>query len=156
MAIWKLREEGRAVRSQTRYKEREWETEQKQNNFNFHWSIIDSQCWIRFRCIAWFAFFLQIVFHYTFLGGCLVAKLYLTLCDLMDVTPPWMQGSSLHGISKAIIPEWVAISYSKGSSWSMDQTPAWHGDSVPLSHQGSKTNNSWCYKFFVAYLFYVW
>ena len=61
-------------------------------------------------------FILQIVFHYTFLGCCLVAKLYLTLCDLMDVTPPWMPGSSLHGISKARILEWIAISYARGSS----------------------------------------
>ena len=106
--------------------------------------------------VCFFFFFLQIVFHYTFLGGCLVAKLYLTLCDLMDLTPLWMPGSSLHGISKARILEWVAISSSRGSSQSMDQNPAWHGDSLPLSYQGSKTNNSWCYKFFVAYLFYVW
>ena len=36
-----------------------------------------------------------------------------TLCDPMDCSPP---GSSVHGISLARILEWVAISYSRGSS----------------------------------------
>ena len=36
-----------------------------------------------------------------------------TLCDPTDCSPP---GSSVHGISLARILEWVAISYSKGSS----------------------------------------
>ena len=44
---------------------------------------------------------------------CLVAKLCLTLCDLMDCSPP---GSSVHGISQARILEWVGISFSRGSS----------------------------------------
>ena len=33
--------------------------------------------------------------------------------DSMDHSPP---GSSVHGISQARIVEWVAISYSRGSS----------------------------------------
>ena len=37
----------------------------------------------------------------------------LTLCNLMDCSPP---GSSVHGISQARILEWVAISFSRGSS----------------------------------------
>ena len=41
---------------------------------------------------------------------CLVAKLGLILCDLLDCNPP---GSSVHGISQARILEWVAISSSK-------------------------------------------
>ena len=45
---------------------------------------------------------------------CLVAKLCLTLCDLMDCSPP---GSSVHGILQARILERVAISFSRGSSW---------------------------------------
>ena len=36
-----------------------------------------------------------------------------TLCDPMDCCPP---GSSLHGILQARILEWVAISFSRGSS----------------------------------------
>ena len=43
----------------------------------------------------------------------------LTLCDPMDCSLP---GSSLHGILQARILEWVAISFSRGSSQPMDQT----------------------------------
>ena len=43
----------------------------------------------------------------------------LTLCDPMDCSPP---GSSVHGIFQARTPEWVAISFSRGSSWTRDQT----------------------------------
>ena len=37
----------------------------------------------------------------------------------MDCSPP---GSSVHGISQARILEWVAISFSRGSSWPRDWT----------------------------------
>ena len=50
---------------------------------------------------------------------CLVAKLYSTLCNPMDCSPP---GSSVHGISQARILEWVAISFSRRSSQPKDQT----------------------------------
>ena len=40
-------------------------------------------------------------------------QLHLTLCDLMDYSP---LGSSVHGILQAGILEWVAISFSRGSS----------------------------------------
>ena len=50
---------------------------------------------------------------------CVCAQLCPTLCDPMDGSPP---GSSLHGISQARILEWVAISYSRGSSQPKDQT----------------------------------
>ena len=43
----------------------------------------------------------------------LVTKLWLTLCNSVDHSPP---GSSVHGISQARIVEWVAISFSRGSS----------------------------------------
>ena len=51
----------------------------------------------------------------------------------MDCSPP---GSSFHGISLARIMEWVAISFSRGSFWSRDQTHiSWlQVDSLPLSH----------------------
>ena len=42
-----------------------------------------------------------------------VAQLCLTLCVLMDFSLP---GSSIHGIFQARVLEWVAISFSKGSS----------------------------------------
>ena len=46
---------------------------------------------------------------------CLVANSYLTLCDPVHRSPP---GSSIHGILQARTLEWVAISFSRGSSWS--------------------------------------
>ena len=50
---------------------------------------------------------------------CLVAKLCLTLCDPMDCSP---LGSSVCGILQARILEWVAISFSSGSSPPRDGT----------------------------------
>ena len=43
----------------------------------------------------------------------------LTLCDAMDYSLP---GASVHGIIAARILEWVAISFSRGSSHPRDQT----------------------------------
>ena len=67
----------------------------------------------------------------------LVAQSCPTLCDPMDGSPP---GSSVHGILQARILEWVAISFSRGSSQLRDQTHSllpWMADSLPLSYQGS-------------------
>ena len=50
---------------------------------------------------------------------CAVAQSCLTFCDLMDCSPP---GSFVCGIILAGILEWVAISSSRGSSWSGDRT----------------------------------
>ena len=41
------------------------------------------------------------------------------LCNPVDCN---LTGSSVHGILKARIPEWVAISVSRGSSWPRDRT----------------------------------
>ena len=49
---------------------------------------------------------------------CMSAQWCLTLCDPLDCSPP---RSSVHGIFQARILEWVAISCSRGSSWSRDQ-----------------------------------
>ena len=43
--------------------------------------------------------------------------LFITLCDPTDCSPP---GSSVHGISQAKILEWVASSFSRGSSQPRD------------------------------------
>ena len=43
----------------------------------------------------------------------LVAKWCLTLCNPRDSSPP---GSSVHGVLQTRIPEWVAISFARGSS----------------------------------------
>ena len=43
-----------------------------------------------------------------------------TLCSPMDCSLP---GSSVHGIFQAIVLEWIAISFSRGSSQPRSQTP---------------------------------
>ena len=48
-----------------------------------------------------------------------VTQLCLTLCDPADCSPP---SSSFHGILQARILEWVAISFSRGSSLPRDGT----------------------------------
>ena len=69
---------------------------------------------------------------------CLVTKSSLTPCDPVDWSPP---SSSVHGLSQARIPEWVAISFFKGSSppWDETHSSAWQADSLPPSHLGSPT-----------------
>ena len=52
-------------------------------------------------------------------GGGLVTKSCLTLCNPMDYILP---GSSVHGILQARTLEWVAISFSRGSSQPRNQT----------------------------------
>ena len=55
-------------------------------------------------------------------------------CYTMDCSLP---SSSVHGISQARIPELVAISFSRGSSWPMARIPiscALQADSLLLSH----------------------
>ena len=49
----------------------------------------------------------------------LVVQSCLTLCDLMDYSPP---GSSDHGILQARILEWVSVSFYRGSFWPRDWT----------------------------------
>ena len=48
-----------------------------------------------------------------------VTQLCLTLCEPMDCSLP---GSSVRGILQARILEWIAISFSRGSSWPRDWT----------------------------------
>ena len=52
-----------------------------------------------------------------------VAQSCPTLCDPVDCSPP---GSSAHGILQARVLEWVAISFSRGSSRPRDQTQVSH------------------------------
>ena len=68
--------------------------------------------------------------------SCLVAQLYPTLGDPIDCSLP---GSSVHEIIPARILEWVAISFSRGSSPWVDLpnlgikpgSPALQADSLP-------------------------
>ena len=65
------------------------------------------------------------------------AQSCLTLCDPMGYSLP---GSSVHGIFQARVLEWVAISFSRGSSQPRDRTQVFHIVSKTLyrlSHQGS-------------------
>ena len=57
----------------------------------------------------------------------LVAQSCLTLCKSMDCSPP---GSSVYGILQARILEWVAIPFSRGSSWPRDWTPVSWGSGI--------------------------
>ena len=50
--------------------------------------------------------------------ACLLSRVQL-FCDHMDCSPP---GSPVHEISQAGILQWVAISFSRKSSWPRDQT----------------------------------
>ena len=65
-----------------------------------------------------------------------VAQSCPTLCEPMGCSPPC---SSIHGIFQARVLEWVAISFSRGSSRPRDRT--WvsciGGRCFSLSHQGS-------------------
>ena len=70
---------------------------------------------------------------------CMCAQPCLTLCDPMDCSPP---GSSVRGIFQARILEWVATSFSRGSSQPRDQTHVsciswhWQEDSLPPAPPG--------------------
>ena len=48
-----------------------------------------------------------------------VAQSCPTLCDPTDCSLP---GFSIHGIFQARVLEWIAISFSRGSSWLRDRT----------------------------------
>ena len=52
-------------------------------------------------------------------------------CNPKDCSPP---GCCLHGISQARILEWVAVSFSRGSSWPRDRTCVSCLDRQILSH----------------------
>ena len=48
---------------------------------------------------------------------------HVRLCDPVDCSPP---SSSVHGILQARTLEWVAVSFSRGSSWPRDRTQVSH------------------------------
>ena len=75
-----------------------------------------------------------------------------TLCDPMDCTLP---GSSVHEILQAGIVEWVAIVFSRGSSWSRDPTQVFCTGRYILyylRHQG-KTNFKYISIVFLLFIF---
>ena len=70
-----------------------------------------------------------------YVSGCMHVQSHPTLCDRVDSSLP---SSSLHGILQARILEWVAISYSRGSSPTQGSNPCllhllhWQADSLPM------------------------
>ena len=68
-----------------------------------------------FSCLVWFLYIFWVV----------VVALSLScvwlFCAPMDCSPP---GSFVHGISWAGILEWVAISFSRGSTWPNGSNPS--------------------------------
>ena len=58
------------------------------------------------------------------------------LCGPMDCSPP---GSSVHGLLQARTLEWVAISFSRGSSWPRDWTQ--------VSHIAGRRFNLWATRY---------
>ena len=68
-----------------------------------------------------------------------------TLCNPMDCSPP---GSSVHGISQARILEWVAISFSRGSSQSREQTWVSY-----ISCIGRRILYCWVTRKYMAYIY---
>ena len=81
-------------------------------------------------------------YRYSYIDCCSVARLCLTLFDLMECSPP---GSSGHEISQAIL-EWVAISFFRGSV-----PAAWQTSSLTLSYVESPVLNivlwTWIYTY---------
>ena len=75
--------------------------------------------------------YLSLYYHYE--SESEVAQSCPTLCNPMDCSLP---GSSVHGIFWARVVEWVAISFSRGSSRPRDQTRVSEppGKQLPLNH----------------------
>ena len=62
---------------------------------------------------------LEVLSGYLFYVHAQLLQSFLTLCDHMDCSPP---GSTVHGVLQARILEWVAVPFSRGSSWPRDWT----------------------------------
>ena len=67
--------------------------------------------------------------------GFSVCVLSQTLWDPMDCSLP---GSTVRGVLQARIPEWVAISFSRGYSWPRDRTCVFHIGRWILYHWATK------------------
>ena len=108
--------------------------------FNFLRSLLKI-CLFQFITTYLFLVCESVFEHWFYQTEVLAALSCLTLCDPMDYSPP---GSSVHGILRARILEWVAISFSRGSSRHRDQTWVFHIAGrffYLLSHQGSPSTS---------------
>ena len=73
--------------------------------------------------LEWLYWLLKGFKHYHEVKWSQVTKSCLTLCDPMDYS---LLCSSVHGIFQARILEWIAISFSRESSWPKDRTQVSH------------------------------
>ena len=82
---------------------------------------------------------------------CPVVQSCLTLCGLMDYSPP---GSSAHGILQARILEWVALFFSRGSSQPGTEpgSPALQADALPSELLGKSSLDLGCHRSAVSLL----
>ena len=71
---------------------------------------------------------------------CLVTQSCLTLCDPMDHSLP---GSSVRGISQSRILEWLAVSFTRGSSRPRDPTQVSCSGRQILYPWATCDTNSW-------------
>ena len=83
------------------------------------------------------SFYCQLV-YIPHLGESEIAQSCPTLCDPMDCSLPV---SSVYGIFQARILEWVAISFSRGSSRPKDRTWVYRIAGRRFNHQGSRTGH---------------
>ena len=90
---------------------------------------------------------------YLFYICCSVAESCPVLCDPMDCSPP---GSSAHGIFQARILQWVAISFSRGSSWIRDQTHVSCIGRWILYHWATREALIWLLMFWAFYFFQLY
>ena len=74
---------------------------------------------------------------------CEVTQSCPTLCNPVDCSPP---GSSVHGILQARILEWVAISFSRGSSQPRDQTQVSRIGGRRLTSEPPRKPHKFCQK----------
>ena len=120
----------------------------------FHWLLIFQENKMKANHICLYVHNLHIhtcmcpyphAYTYIYMCPCWHAQLCLTVCGPMDYC---LSGSSVHGILQARVLEWVAILFSRGSSWSRNQTciwfPALQEDSLPSEPLGKpKPNAIW-------------
>ena len=89
----------------------------------------------------------------------LVDQLCLTLYDPLDYSPP---SSSVHGIVQVRILEWLAIPFSRGSSWPRDRSHiSWiSGRFYTVRPTGEAPYSIYSYKilavFSVLYNIFIW
>ena len=67
-----------------------------------------------------------------------VTQSCLTLCDPMDCS---LSGSSVHEIFQVIVPKWIAISFSRGSSQSRNRTQVSRIAGRPLPSEAPGKSN---------------